>query len=86
MAIQLIDIGAAANDGQGDPLRTAFGKCNGNFTELYARYNSTVPTSSIGESGDVAGMYAADSTYFYYCVADYDGSTDIWYRITGSSF
>lgn len=86
MAIQLIDIGAAANDGQGDPLRTAFGKCNSNFTELSNVYRTNPPASSAGTIGDLAGMYASDSTYFYYCIADYDGSTDIWYRIEGSSF
>lgn len=36
MAQQIIDIGTTANDGTGDPLRTAFDKCNDNFTELYA--------------------------------------------------
>jgi len=35
MAKQTINIGAAANDGTGDPLRTAFDKINDNFTELY---------------------------------------------------
>jgi len=35
MAIQNINIGSAANDGTGDPLRTAFDKINDNFVELY---------------------------------------------------
>lgn len=35
MAKQTINIGSAANDGTGDPLRTAFDKTNDNFTELY---------------------------------------------------
>jgi len=35
MAKQTINIGSAANDGTGDPLRTAFTKTNENFTELY---------------------------------------------------
>ena len=35
MAKQVIGIGSVANDGTGDPLRTAFDKCNDNFTELY---------------------------------------------------
>lgn len=35
MSQQTIGIGAAANDGTGDPLRTAFDKANDNFTELY---------------------------------------------------
>ena len=35
MAKQTINIGTTANDGTGDPLRTAFDKVNDNFTELY---------------------------------------------------
>jgi hypothetical protein len=35
MTQQVIDVGNVANDGQGDPLRTAFIKTNNNFTELY---------------------------------------------------
>lgn len=36
MAQQLINIGTTANDGTGDPIRTAFDKTNDNFTELYS--------------------------------------------------
>ena len=36
MAKQTINIGTVANDGTGDPLRTAFDKVNDNFTELYS--------------------------------------------------
>lgn len=43
MAQQIIDIGTTPNDGTGDPLRTAFDKCNDNFTELY----NTAPTGDI---------------------------------------
>lgn len=35
MAKQVIGIGTTANDGTGDPARTAFGKVNDNFTENY---------------------------------------------------
>lgn len=37
MVQQVINIGAAANDGTGDPLRTCFDKINDNFSELYAK-------------------------------------------------
>jgi hypothetical protein len=37
MALQSIGIGSAANDGTGDPLRTAFDKINDNFNELYVQ-------------------------------------------------
>jgi hypothetical protein len=36
MAIQTVNIGTTADDGAGDPLRTAFDKINDNFLELYA--------------------------------------------------
>ena len=35
MAKQTINIGSSANDGTGDPLRTAFTKINANFDDLY---------------------------------------------------
>lgn len=34
MAIQLVNVGTLPNDGEGDPLRTAFQKINNNFTYL----------------------------------------------------
>ena len=36
MAKQTINIGTTANDGTGDPLRTAFNKANQNYDEIYA--------------------------------------------------
>jgi len=41
MAQQIIDVGAVPNDGEGDPIRTAFIKTNDNFTELFAGGAST---------------------------------------------
>ena len=41
MAQEIINIGAQANDGEGDPLRTAFTKVNNNFSQLFSTaYNS----------------------------------------------
>ncbi len=85
MAQEVINVGSAPNDGTGDPIRTAYIKCNNNFGELYSRYQETVPTAGTGSVGDVAGMYAVDSGYFYYCFQDYDGSSVIWKKIAGSS-
>lgn len=51
MAQQTINIGAAANDGTGDPIRSAFTKVNSNFTELYEHdANNTLPGQT-GNSG-----------------------------------
>ena len=49
MAKQTINIGTVANDGTGDPLRTAFDKINDNFTELYS-----------DDAGDVNSVTAGD--------------------------
>ena len=43
MAIEIINVGASPNDGNGDPIRDAFIKCNDNFDEL--------DTTKIGGSG-----------------------------------
>ena len=61
MAKQVINIGTAANDGTGDPLRTAFDKINDNFTELYgsddeaANYVIEDTTPQLGGDLDVNG-------------------------------
>ena len=56
MAKQTIGIGSSANDGTGDPLRTAFDKINDNFTELYgstAEANDLIEDSSPQPGGDL---------------------------------
>lgn len=45
----IIDIGAVANDGTGDPLRTAFGYVNDNFSNVWA---TGVANANIGFSGN----------------------------------
>ena len=85
MALEVINVGTAPNDGTGDPLRTAYIKCNNNFAEIYSRYQENLPTAGTGSIGDVAGMYAADAGFFYYCFQDYDGSSIIWRKIAGSA-
>jgi len=49
----------------------------------YVRTN--VPTTSLGVSGEVAGLVADDATYHYYCTGTYDGTTHIWKRIAWSA-
>jgi len=82
MTQQVIQVGAQPNDGEGTPLRNSFIISNDNFTELYARAQTTPPTTLVGQVGDQAGWYAYDSTYFYYCFADYDGTSTIWAQIS----
>ena len=49
MTQQIINVGAAPNDGTGDPLQTAFTKSNANFTELY---QGAAPLASPTFTGD----------------------------------
>jgi hypothetical protein len=79
---QLTIVTTPQNSGDGTPLSTAFNYCNSNFSELYARVQTQPPATLVGSIGDAAGMYASDSTYFYYCFADYDGSSVIWGQVT----
>jgi hypothetical protein len=82
MSQQVINVGTAPNDGTGDPLRTAYIKTNDNFGELYSRVQTSPPATLTGSAGDTAGMYAYDQNYFYYCYANFDGSTQIWNQIS----
>ena len=47
MAQKLIGIGTTANDGTGDPLRSAFDKSNDNFTELYGKPDLSLATNTL---------------------------------------
>jgi hypothetical protein len=44
------------------------------------------PATVVGVSGDVKGMSAFDVSYMYVCVADWDGTTDIWRRTANSTW
>ena len=82
---QLTIVTTPTNSGDGTPLATAFNYCNSNFSELYARFQVEPPPTLIGVVGDVIGMYAVDSSYFYYCFANYDGSSTIWGQVNNTS-
>ncbi len=56
MAIQLINIGFAANDGTGDDLREAFIKVNQNFEELELRDYEETNAINLGTEGE--GIFA----------------------------
>ena len=55
MAQQTINIGSSANDGTGDPLRTAFDKINDNFSELYG-------ASPFGQQITISGNKISSNT------------------------
>lgn len=82
MSPDIINVGSSPNDGQGDPIRTAFIKTNSNFAELFALPNPTPPTTLVGSAGDVPGMYAYNSNYFYYCFGTWNGNSTIWAQVS----
>ena len=51
MARQQINIGSSANDGTGDPLRTAFDKINDNVSEIYTNLGGD-SLSNLGHTGN----------------------------------
>jgi hypothetical protein len=74
MSRQVIGIGTTANDGNGDPLRLAFEKCNGNFAEVYAGVESALEIASSGtnaanqaltlaQTGTASATYAGSLAY-----------------------
>ena len=42
MTQQVIDVGNVANDGEGDPIRTAFIKTNNNFSQLFSLSSNSI--------------------------------------------
>lgn len=49
-ALEVINVGAAPNDGEGDPLRTAFQKVNNNFASLWASNFNTIEAITYGNT------------------------------------
>jgi hypothetical protein len=79
MAKQTIGIGSSANDGTGDPLRTAFNKTNENFTEVYnALRPYKVYTALVSQSGtDVPTSIILENTF---------GQTPTWVRADAGQY
>ena len=87
MAKQTINIGVAANDGSGDPLRDAFDKINDNFTEVYddiaaiegaAITAATLLRSQLSEScnggaGQVIAFSSQFASVYALEIIDYNG-------------
>lgn len=49
---QIINIGTLPNDGEGDPLRVAFGKINNNFSNLFSTFVNTSVAYSFGDAAN----------------------------------
>jgi hypothetical protein len=81
MSKQSIGIGAAPNDGTGDPLRTAYDKVNANFTELYTR--STLLTNS--GLAVAVGTIADDGVASVPLGTGTTGAIVFWHRNVGTA-
>ena len=73
-SVSNVNIGTVANDGQGDPLRTAFVKVNQNFANVYA-YANLAYYNGLGGGGNASG-----NTNFY-GGGDFEG----WPNITATN-
>ncbi len=60
MAREIINVGATANDGTGDGLRTAYIKCNDNFKSLFD--TTVTPTEIINGTSNIAVADSANVT------------------------
>ncbi len=61
MAIQLVNVGGLPNDGEGDPLRTAFQKINNNFTYLQQTSTNIAKAITLNDTANqVIFEYPAD--------------------------
>lgn len=60
---EIINIGAAPNDQQGDPLRVAFGKINNNFSNLFATFVNTSGSYTVGNAAGQVIFETAANTF-----------------------
>ena len=83
MAKQTINIGSAANDGSGDPLRNAFDKSNDNFNELYFALGGNAPVSLFdsslnidypGKANKISFLYSEESELLAVSPSTYHGA------------
>lgn len=59
--LQIINIGTNPNDGEGDPLRTAFAKVNNNFANLWSTGFNTQESITFGNTMQTIFEYPANS-------------------------
>lgn len=82
MAKQVINIGASANDGTGDPLRVAFDRTNDNFNELYFALGGNTPVDLFDANGNfdfpnkphkISAYYATEAALLAVSASTYKG-------------
>ena len=81
-----IGIGTAANDGTGDPLRTAFDKVNSNFTEVYGTnfVTNAMLNDDIVDHDELANRYTAVASISTLTgIVSFDCSTASVFKLSG---
>lgn len=86
MAKQTVNLGTAANDGTGDPLRTAFDKLNDNFDEVYGTnfVTNAMLNDDIVDHAELANRYTAKATSSTTGSQNLDASTASVFLLTGN--
>lgn len=86
MAKQTVNLGTAANDGTGDPLRSAFNKINGNFDEVYGNNFVTngMLNDDIVDHAELADRYTASTTSSSTGSQNIDASSASSFELTGA--
>jgi hypothetical protein len=64
----------------GIPLGTTVKFYNPSSLTPSATFRDVAPATSKGLNGDKPGMVFANANYIYFCIANWDGTTDIWVR------
>jgi|TARA_A200000159_G_scaffold161000_2_gene182105 hypothetical protein len=77
MAKKIINIGEEANDGTGDPIRTAMSKTNDNFDELYEIGLLSLPDSPISDGSPGMFLQTDGSGNFSFTSGSGDFLTDV---------
>jgi hypothetical protein len=60
---EIINIGTLPNDGEGDPLRVAFGKINNNFSNLFSTFVNTSSSYTVGNTANQVIFETAANTF-----------------------
>lgn len=59
---EVINVGTAPNDGEGDPLRVAFTKVNNNFSNLFTTFlNSSIANTTGANANQIIFQYPANA-------------------------
>jgi hypothetical protein len=80
MAQQDIGLGSSANDGNGDDLRTAGGKINDNFAEIYARTGRMYVDSVDGDDSNDGLTTATPKLTLAAAVAAVPNNSTLWLK------